>query len=100
MEYYDWDRNKSKKAFVTLKRWPEAITDEDVKNYSIDGDEDAQRYKKAVTKLFEEGKLEFSIFEIYRMTFKNIDDDVLHFVVGENIENLFEYKEAVKKIVF
>lgn len=55
MEHYVWENNPSKKAYVTLAKWPQNISDDDVKSYSIDNDTVGQKYKDAVTELFDNG---------------------------------------------
>lgn len=56
MEHYIWENNPSKKAYVTLTRWPQKVSDEDVKSHSIDDDTVGQKYKEAVTELLNNGK--------------------------------------------
>jgi len=56
MEFYIWENNLSKKAYVALMQWPQKVSDDDVKSYSIDNDIVGQKYKEAVTELFNNGK--------------------------------------------
>lgn len=57
MEYYVWDNNVSKKAYVALVQWPKNVSDNDVKSFSIDNDVVGQKYKDAVTELLNNGKI-------------------------------------------
>lgn len=57
MEYYVWDNNVSKKAYVAFTKWPKKVSDDDVKSFSIDNDEVGQKYKDAVTELLNNGKI-------------------------------------------
>lgn len=56
MEHYIWENNLSKKAYVTLMKWPRKVSDDDIKSHSIDNDAVGQKYKEAVTELFNKGK--------------------------------------------
>lgn len=56
MEHYIWENNPSKKAYVTLTRWPQKVSDDDVKSHSIDDDTVGQKYKEAVTELLNNGE--------------------------------------------
>lgn len=55
MEYYDWERNKSKKAYLALKYWPKQLTEDEMNEISLEGDELAKEYKNAVTDLIYQG---------------------------------------------
>lgn len=57
MEHYIWDNNRSKKAYVALVQWPQKVSDDDVKSYSIENDTVGQKYKDAVTELLNNGKI-------------------------------------------
>ena len=59
MEFYDWERNKSKEAYIALKYWPKKLTQEEMKEVSLEGDEIAEEYKNAVTDLFYQGNAVF-----------------------------------------
>jgi len=59
MEHYIWENNPSKKAYVALAQWPQKISDEDVKSFSIDDDTVGQKYKDAVTELLNNGIKKF-----------------------------------------
>lgn len=56
MEHYIWENNLSKKAYVTLMQWPRKVSDDDIKSLSIDNDTVGQKYKEAVTELFNKGE--------------------------------------------
>lgn len=56
-EYYVWENNPSKKAYVAFTQWPQKVSDDDVKSHTIDNDEVGQQYKEAVTELFNKGKI-------------------------------------------
>lgn len=57
MEHYIWENNLSKKAYVTFVKWPQKVSDDDVKSYSIDNDVVGLKYKEAVTELLNNGKI-------------------------------------------
>lgn len=63
MEHYIWEKNPSKKAYVALVRWPNKVTDNDVKSHSIDNDLVGQKYKDAVTELLNNGKIKYFCFK-------------------------------------
>jgi len=56
MEHYIWENNLSKKAYVTFMQWPQKVSDDDIKVYSIDDNTAGQKYKEAVTELLNNGK--------------------------------------------
>lgn len=60
MEYYDWEKNKSKKTYITLKYWPQKIDPSEMDKISLDDDDKAKEYKEAVTSLFNDGEYSFS----------------------------------------
>lgn len=57
MEHYIWENNLSKKAYVTFVQWPQKVSDDDVKSYSIDNDIVGLKYKEAVSELLNNGKI-------------------------------------------
>lgn len=57
MEHYIWENNQSKKAYVAFIQWPQKVSEDDVKSYSIENDTVGQKYKEAVTDLFNNGKI-------------------------------------------
>ncbi len=59
MEYYDWEKNKSKRAYIALKYWPKRIEDIDVEKESVENDQNGQAYKEAVSAIFNEGEYHF-----------------------------------------
>ncbi|XP_050542412.1 28S ribosomal protein S35, mitochondrial [Daktulosphaira vitifoliae] len=56
MEYYVWENNPSKTAYVSYVQYPKVVTEEDVKLYSIDNDPVGQIYKEAVSYLLNNGE--------------------------------------------
>lgn len=55
MEYYDWERNKSKQAYLALKYWPTPVEQIEEDKISLENDEKAQQYKEAVSDMFNKG---------------------------------------------
>lgn len=56
MEFYDWDRNSSKNAYISLKSRPGRTIESNVPNLnSFVNDADLFQYKEAVSHLFNEG---------------------------------------------
>lgn len=72
MEYYDWENNLSKKAYISLREWSPTGEEIHVDDDHIENDEAAQAYKEAVSSIFNE---------------------------GEDINRIFKYKESVLKLV-
>lgn len=62
MEHYIWENNPSKKSYVTLMQWPQKVSDDDVKSYTLDNDTVGKKYKEAVTDLFNNGKTYINIY--------------------------------------
>jgi small subunit ribosomal protein S35 len=56
MEYYDWDKNKSRIAYITLKYWPQKLEPSEMERVSLDDDAIAKEYKEAVTSIFNDGE--------------------------------------------
>jgi len=92
MEHYIWENNLSKKAYVKLTRWPEKVSDDDVKSYSIDDDTVGQKYKEAVTELLNNGKT--NIYFKGRTNFNNIS-----YFLGEDTYTLNKYREAALAVL-
>lgn len=92
MEHYIWENNPSKKAYVTLTRWPEKVSDDDVKSHSIDDDTVGQKYKEAVTELLNNGKT-----NIYLKGWTNFNN--LSYFLGEDTYTLNKYKEAALAVL-
>lgn len=55
MEHYIWENNPSKKAYVGLMQWPQNVSTDDIKSYSIENDIVGQKYKEAVTEIMNNG---------------------------------------------
>lgn len=66
MEYYDWDRSKSRESLVTLHCWPNPPTDDDYETIPH-----ATEYKIAVSDLINNGEDEYSIGK-YKEAVKNM----------------------------
>lgn len=66
MEYYDWDRNKSRETLITLLCWPEPPKDIDYKTIPH-----AEEYKIAVTDLINNGEDEYAVNK-YKEAVKNL----------------------------
>lgn len=66
MEYYDWDKSKSRKSLTSLYSWPKMPTDP---NYEYIPH--ATEYKIAVSDLINKGEDQFSINK-YRQAVKNV----------------------------
>jgi len=61
MEYYDWEKNKSKKAYLTVKYWPQKLEPDEMDKISLNDDDTAKEYKEAVTSIFNDGELVYNI---------------------------------------
>jgi len=92
MEHYIWENNPSKKAYVTLTRWPQKVSDDDVKSHSIDDDTVGQKYKEAVTELLNNGKT-----NIYSKSLTKFNK--IFYFLGEDTYTLNKYKEAVLAVL-
>ncbi|KAI4493095.1 hypothetical protein M0802_009645 [Mischocyttarus mexicanus] len=66
MEYYDWDKSKSRQSLIKLCTWPETSTDVDIESISS-----ATEYKMAVSELINQGEDENSLTK-YKEAVKNI----------------------------
>lgn len=66
MEYYDWDRSKSRDSLVTIHCWPNPPTDNDYETIPH-----VTEYKIAVSDLINDGEDEFSINK-YKEAVKNM----------------------------
>lgn len=55
MEYYDWERNPSKQAYLAIEYWPTPLKELEQDKIMLENDEKAQEYKAAVTDLFNKG---------------------------------------------
>lgn len=92
MEHYIWENNPSKKAYVTLTRWPEKVSDDDVKSHSIDDDMVGQKYKEAVTELLNNGKTNICL-----KSYSNLNK--ISYFSGEDTYTLNKYREAVLAVL-
>ncbi|OAD59579.1 28S ribosomal protein S35, mitochondrial [Eufriesea mexicana] len=77
MEYYDWDKNKSRESLIFTYKWPRKPTD-----FNYDYIPHATDYKKAVTDLLNKGEKDQSLINNYKQAVKN----VLNLKYHENIE--------------
>lgn len=77
MEYYDWDKNKSRESLISMYNWPKTPTD-----FSYDYIPHAIEYKKAVTDLLNKGEEDQSLINKYKQAVKN----VLNLKYHENTE--------------
>lgn len=66
MEYYDWDKSKSRKSLTSMYSWPNVSTDS---NYEYIPH--VTEYKIAVSDLINKGEDQFSINK-YRQAVKNV----------------------------
>lgn len=66
MEYYDWDRNKSRENLITVFCWPEPPTDVDYQSIPH-----AVEYKVAVSDLINNGEDDYSVNK-YKEAVKNL----------------------------
>lgn len=72
MENYIWENNQSKKAYVAIAKWPQKVSEDDVKSYSIENDTVGQKYKEAVTDIFNNGKIIDIYLKNCQPQYKNI----------------------------
>ncbi|KAK2588896.1 hypothetical protein KPH14_001757 [Odynerus spinipes] len=56
MEYYDWNKSKSRESLITLHTWPEPPTDIDIESIPA-----ATEYKIAVSELINQGEDHYSL---------------------------------------
>ena len=66
MEYYDWDKSKSRESLITIFCWPEPPKDIDYQTIPS-----ATEYKVAVSDLINKGEDEFSVNR-YKEAVKNL----------------------------
>lgn len=66
MEYYDWDKSKSRKSLTSMYSWPKMPTDS---NYEYIPH--ATEYKIAVSDLINKGEDQFSINK-YKQAVRNV----------------------------
>lgn len=90
MEHYIWENNPSKKSYVAFKQWPQKVSDEDVKSYAIDIV--GEKYKEAVTDLFNNGKTNKIVY--LKHSIKKISS-----LTGEDEYTLSKYREAVLAVL-
>lgn len=75
MEYYDWDKNKSREKLVTIHAWPEPPSND----LDYEKIPNVTEYKIAVTDLINNGEDHFTVNK-YREAVKNL----LHLKNNEN----------------
>lgn len=66
MEYYDWDKGKSRENLISLHAWPESPTNIDIEDIPV-----ATEYKIAVSELMNKGEDHDSLNK-YKMAVKNV----------------------------
>lgn len=66
MEYYDWDKSKSRQNLIALHSWPESPTDVDIEAIPSAGE-----YKVAVSELINQGEDQNSLNK-YKEAVKNV----------------------------
>ncbi|KAF7390969.1 hypothetical protein HZH66_009449 [Vespula vulgaris] len=65
MEYYDWDKSKSRQNFIALHSWPDSSTDIDIETIPS-----VREYKIAVSELINQGEDQYSLNK-YKEAVKN-----------------------------
>ncbi|XP_047354210.1 28S ribosomal protein S35, mitochondrial [Vespa velutina] len=66
MEYYDWDKSKSRQNLIALHSWPESSTDVDIETIPS-----GVEYKVAVSELINQGEDQYALNK-YKEAVKNI----------------------------